>query len=301
MTTNSTQAHTPPYRGRFAPSPTGPLHFGSLVAAAASYLDARHHQGEWLVRIEDLDPPREKRGVADSILRTLEAFGFEWDRRVERQSRRLGVYRDVVENLLKAESAYRCGCSRSEIARVAEAGIEGPVYPGTCRRDRRAEGPRTAVRVLTSDDPVTFDDRILGRHSQRVGRDVGDFVVRRTDGIFAYQLAVVLDDAWQDITHVVRGADLVLSTPRQIHLQAVLGVPRPFYAHVPVVVDAAGRKLSKSDAAHPVEPRRPLRALKQALEFLGQEAPDTADLPEFWTQAAKHWDIGRVPRRLAMR
>jgi glutamyl-Q tRNA(Asp) synthetase len=277
------------------------LHFGSLVAAAASYLDARHHQGEWLVRIENLDPPREKKGATDSILRTLEAFGFEWDGRVERQSCRFDIYGTVVDDLLRAEAAYCCICSRTEIARVAENGIEGPVYPGTCRGDRRPDGPRTAVRVLTGDNVIDFHDRILGRQSQRLGRDVGDFVVRRTDGIFAYQLAVVLDDAWQGITHVVRGADLALSTPRQLHLQALLGVPRPFYAHVPLVVDAAGRKLSKSDAAHPVERHRPLRALRQALGFLGQAVPDTADLHEFWTEAAANWNIGRVPRRLGAR
>lgn len=298
MSTTTTHPSSIPYRGRFAPSPTGPLHFGSLVAAVASYLDARHHCGQWFVRMEDLDPPREQKGAADDILRTLETFGFEWDGRVERQSRRLDVYAAIVDDLLRGDKAYHCSCSRREVASAGLTGIEGAAYPGTCRGGHRPGAFRTAVRVLTGDDPIAVDDRILGRHSQRVEREVGDFVIRRTDGLFGYQLAVVIDDDWQGITHVVRGADLVMSTPRQVHLQNLLDLEHPSYAHVPLVVDAAGRKLSKSDAAHPVDVHRPIASLHQALRFLHQQVPDTENLQEFWIQAAESWDIRQVPRRL---
>lgn len=296
-TTASEEQSRLPYRGRFAPSPTGPLHFGSLVAAVASYLDARHHDGSWLVRMEDLDPPREKRGAADDILRTLERFGFEWDERVERQSARADRYAAMLEDLMRDGAAYACACSRREIATIAAAGKEGPVYPGTCRTGLRKTAKRAAIRVLTHDRTIRFDDRIQGPCAQQVERDVGDFVVRRADGLFAYQLAVVADDASQRITHVVRGADLLLSTPRQVHLQNLLGLPQPRYAHIPVVLDAEGRKLSKSDAAHPVDPRHPVDSLRSALIFLGQSPPETGDLREFWDAAAAAWALERVPRR----
>jgi glutamyl-Q tRNA(Asp) synthetase len=272
------------------------LHFGSLVAAVASYLDARHHDGTWLLRIEDLDPPREKKGAADDILRTLETFGFEWDECVERQSRRSDRYAAIVDDLMRDGAAYACTCSRREIAMIAPAGTQGPVYPGTCRTGPRKHAGLTAIRVLTHARPIPFDDRIQGPCTQQVQRDVGDFVIRRADGLFSYQLAVVADDAAQQITHVVRGADLLLSTPRQIHLQSLLRLPQPCYAHIPVVLDAAGRKLSKSDAAHPVDSRRPLDSLRAALAFLGQPPPETGDVREFWDAAVSAWILDKVPR-----
>jgi len=289
--------NSPPgrYRGRFAPSPTGALHFGSLVAAVAGYLDARHHDGEWLVRLEDLDPPRVQPGAAADILRTLEALGLEWDGPVERQSERFDDYRDAVAELLRYRMAYHCSCSRREVAEGGRSGTEGPVYPGTCRPGPSKPAEPLAVRLLTHDEPIEFTDRIQQRYSQRVLSTVGDFIIRRRDGLYAYQLAVVLDDAWQDITHVVRGADLLPSTPRQIHLQRLLGLACPVYAHVPLVMSADGRKLSKRDGAHPVAASDPLPALSAALRFLGQGVPDTGDLTEFWPQAIEAWDVTKVP------
>jgi glutamyl-Q tRNA(Asp) synthetase len=285
------------YRGRFAPSPTGPLHFGSLVAAVGSYLDARSQGGEWLIRIEDLDPPREKPGAAADILRTLEAFGFEWDGEVLYQSHRTDRYRVVLEDLVARRQAYPCSCSRKEIADSAVAGIEGPVYPGTCRAGADPDRPATALRVRTDEAPIAFQDRIRGALSQRLASEIGDFVVRRADGLTAYQLAVVIDDADQGITQVVRGADLLLSTPRQIHLQRLLGLREPRYAHLPLVLDREGKKLSKQSRSRPVDPIDPLPALQAALRFLDQPLPEQspAGLEELWRWAIERWDIGRVP------
>jgi glutamyl-Q tRNA(Asp) synthetase len=291
----------PNYRGRFAPSPTGPLHFGSLVAATASFLDARAGGGRWLVRMEDLDPPREKPGAADAILRTLEDFGFEWDEDILYQSSRLEAYAAAVADLASAEAAYACTCSRREIASAARPGLDGPVYPGTCRAAGRSLSVHAAIRVVTGDRVVAFADRVQGRHAQRIGRDIGDFVIRRADGLFAYQLAVVMDDAHQGITHVVRGADLLLSTPRQIYLQELIGAHTPAYAHVPVVLDAGGNKLSKRDAAHPVDSADPVPALSRALAFLGQHVPESGNLRDFWSEALANWDLSRIGRVAARR
>jgi glutamyl-Q tRNA(Asp) synthetase len=288
---------TPRYRGRFAPSPTGPLHFGSLVAALASCLDARAAHGEWLLRIEDVDRVRAVPGAADDVLRTLEAFGFPWDGEVAYQSRRTALYEDALDALRRSGAAYDCACSRRDVARAGHVGAEGPVYPGTCRNGLPASATPRAVRVRTDDGPIQAADAVYGAHSQRLESALGDFVVRRADGFFAYQLAVVVDDADQRITHVVRGADLLASTPRQVYLQGLLGLPTPAYAHVPVVIDAAGRKLSKRDAAHPVDPRDPLHALRAAWRFLGQadEVTRAASPAEFWELAIARWDLGRVP------
>jgi glutamyl-Q tRNA(Asp) synthetase len=285
------------YRGRFAPSPTGPLHFGSLVAAVGSYLDARSRGGEWLVRIEDLDPPREKPGAAAAILRTLEAFGFEWDGEVLYQSDRVGRYREVLAELLTRRTAYLCSCSRKEIADSAVTGIEGPVYPGTCRTGPDPDRPATTLRVRTDDTPIAFQDRIHGKLSQRLASEIGDFIIRRADGLTAYQLAVVVDDADQGVTAVVRGADLLHSTPRQIHLQRLLNLPEPEYAHLPLVLDREGRKLSKQSSSRPVDPANPRPALEAALRFLGQPLPEQSptELDELWRWAIERWDIGRVP------
>jgi len=279
-------------RGRFAPSPTGPLHAGSLAAACASYLDARSRGGEWLVRMEDLDPPREVVGAADDILRSLEAFGFEWDGEVMYQSRRGERYADVLRELERQGAVYGCGCSRREIADSSILGIEGPVYPGTCRgRPLDGHGAR-AARVLTTDEIVAFEDAWLGRIERNLASDYGDFVVKRADGFWAYQLAVTVDDADQGITHVVRGADLLESTPRQIHLQRLLDLATPGYAHCAVVTNARGEKLSKQTGATALDVRRPVPELLRALEHLGQRLPaelrDT-DLDSLWGWAIANW------------
>ena len=287
------------YRGRFAPSPTGVLHFGSLVAALASYLDARSQRGEWLVRMEDLDPPREVPGAADSILHTLDAFGFEWDGPVLYQSQRLEAYWEAAKQLLDQADAYECACSRKEIALACKTGGEGPIYPGTCRPGLPPGREPRSLRIRTHAEIIGFEDRIQGPMQQSIEKEGGDFVIRRADGLFAYQLAVVVDDAWQGMTEVVRGADLILSTPRQLHLQSLLDYPAPRYAHLPVVVDDSGNKLSKQAKSIPVDIERPLPALQAALLFLNQAPPEEepASLDEFWQWSLQSWDIGQVPRQ----
>jgi len=287
-------------RGRFAPSPTGPLHFGSLVAAIASWLDARHAGGQWLVRIEDVDETRTVPGAADDILRSLGAFALHWDGEVVWQSRRKPLYEAALDRLRAAGLAYRCRCSRKEIADSGLRGIEGAVYPGTCRGLGLDLSVPGADRFLVPPGSVAFSDRVQGRIAQDVERDVGDFVLKRRDGLHAYQLAVVVDDAGQAIDHVVRGADLLQSTPRQILLQRALGFPTPAYLHFPVAANAAGEKLSKQTLAGPVDPRRAGLLVTQALEFLGQ--PVLAGTPaEMLAQAARDWDPGRVPAGVSAR
>ncbi len=292
---------TPPYCGRFAPSPTGALHFGSLVAATACYLDARARRGKWLIRMEDIDPPREVPGAADDILRTLEAFGFEWDGAVLYQSRRTDAYRAALEQLQQQGDSYPCACSRKEIAQHGRPGAMGVIYPGRCRSGLPPGRSARAIRLRTPDRPITFVDAIQGPQRQSVAQEVGDFVIRRADGLFAYQLAVVVDDAWQGVTQVVRGADLLHSTPRQRHLQQRLGYPAPGYAHLPLVLDRSGNKLSKQARALPVDRKAPLPALLAALRFLHQPLPDErpASLDALWQWAIAHWDIRRIPRRPA--
>ncbi|HUP97547.1 MAG TPA: tRNA glutamyl-Q(34) synthetase GluQRS [Usitatibacter sp.] len=278
------------YVGRFAPSPTGPLHFGSLVAALASHLDARAAGGRWLVRIEDVDTPRTVPGAADAILRTLEAVGLHWDGEVVWQSKRTPLYEAALERLRAAGHVYGCRCSRREIADSGLAGLEGTIYPGTCRRLRLASAPGLAERMIAPDRVVAFEDRACGRVSQNVAGEIGDFVVRRRDGLIAYQLAVVVDDAEQGVTDVVRGADLLLSTPRQILLQRALGIPAPRYLHVAVVTNAAGEKLSKQTAAPPVEAADASASLARALQFLGQPRVEHAAPAAMVAQAVAQFD-----------
>ena len=289
------------YRGRFAPSPTGPLHFGSLIAAVGSYLEAKSRHGEWLVRMEDLDPPREMPGAADLILQTLDAYGFEWDGPVLYQSRCSDAYEAALEQLRRDGWLYPCNCTRREIADSAVRGIEGPVYPGTCRGRLPGREAR-AWRVQTTMQEILFADALQGQQSQVLERDIGDFVLKRADGLFAYQLAVVVDDAEQGITHIVRGADLLTSTPRQIWLQQRLGLPAPHYTHLPVATNAAGEKLSKQTLAPALDLSQPVPALWRTLKFLGQQPPvelTTGSLAELWKWSFNHWDIGRVPQRSA--
>ena len=290
------------YRGRFAPSPTGPLHAGSLVAAVASYADALAHHGHWLVRMEDVDEGRVAPGAADNILRTLEAYGFEWLGEVWFQSRRKRRYRELTEELSRRRLAYPCACTRREIAEAGQPGIEGVVYPGNCRNGLPAGREGKAIRLLTDDREICFTDRIQGRHCQVLERDVGDFIIHRADGYTAYQLAVVVDDADQHINQVVRGADLLLSTPRQLYLQELLGFPHPEYAHIPLLLDDRGHKLSKRDQAHPLSDDDPMPALLQAWRYLGQPLPEeTPDkVTDFWQWAAAAWDINRIPSREAL-
>lgn len=288
-----------PYRGRFAPSPTGPLHFGSLVAAVGSYLEAKSHNGAWLVRMEDIDPPREISGAADAILRTLEAYGFEWDGPVLYQSRRSELYDAALEKLKNDGLLYPCACTRKEIADSALPGIEGPIYQGTCRQGLPAGRTPRAMRIRVDANEIVFEDAIQGTLRQNLARDIGDFVLKRADGFFAYQLAVVVDDAAQGITHVVRGSDLLDSTPRQIYLQQRLGLPTPSYAHLPVATNIAGEKLSKQTLAQPLDLAQPDSALWQALDFLGQQPPQALaekNLADLWTWAAAHWRIDRIPK-----
>jgi glutamyl-Q tRNA(Asp) synthetase len=288
-----------PYRGRFAPSPTGPLHFGSMVAAVGSFLQAKHRGGEWLVRMEDLDPPREMPGAADDILRTLEAFGLHWDGEVVYQSRRHALYEDAVEKLKARDALYACACSRREIADSSVKGVDGPVYPGTCRGGIPGGRAPRAWRVKVDGAMVEFTDAVQGRLRRDLATDFGDFVLRRADGFFAYQLAVVVDDAAQGITEIVRGADLIESTPRQIHLQRLLSLPTPDYLHLPVVLNARGEKLSKQTLAAPLDPAHPVPALLRVLEFLGQDVPpepESGHLDAFWRWAVTHWDATRIPR-----
>jgi glutamyl-Q tRNA(Asp) synthetase len=279
------------YRGRFAPSPTGPLHFGSLLAAFGSWLLARRAGGQWLVRIEDLDPPREVNGAAAGQLRTLSAFGLVSDAPVVRQSERHALYEAALVRLREAGQAFECHCSRGDLADVG--GIHRRCVAGARRPD-----PAVRLRVLDG-TRIAFDDLIQGRQEQDVGRESGDFVLRRADGLWAYQLAVVVDDAAQRITDVVRGADLLDSTPRQIHLQRLLGLPTPRHAHLPLVVEADGRKLSKSAAALPVDSRDPLPALHAAWRALGQEPrvlQGSGSVDALLSAATSAFDPARIPR-----
>lgn len=285
----------PEYVGRFAPSPTGPLHFGSLVAAVASYCDAKAAQGKWLVRIEDLDKPREVKGAAQSILDTLVAYGFQWDGEIVYQSQQTALYEHAFNQLKSKGLVYSCTCSRKEIAdSSSQHGIEGVIYPGTCLKQAIKPNAPIAWRVKTQCFIGEFKDVIQGKLSQDLSNEIGDFVIKRADGLFAYQLAVVVDDALQGVTHVVRGADLLLSTPRQIYLKRLLDLPNTSYAHVPVVKNTAGEKLSKQTLAPALQTHDAKQQLLKALTFLNQSPPDTlgeASLDDIWRWAISNWQI----------
>lgn len=284
------------YRGRFAPTPSGPLHFGSLVAAVGSYLEARRQQGEWLLRIEDLDPPRVAPGATDAILRTLESFGLHWDGEVVYQSARGPAYQAALEQLQAQGAIYRCSCSRKKILSAGHIGPVGPVYPGTCR-GRSVSRPNASWRVDTRGGRIFFEDAVQGPVAVDLEREIGDFVVRRADGLYAYHLASVVDDAAAGITAVVRGHDLLPCTAPQIFLQQLLGLPTPQYLHLPLALNQQGQKLSKQTGARALDPAQRTSLLAQALAFLGHPPPAEAiaDLDGLWQWAHANWDPGRIP------
>ena len=297
-TAQAVPASTHPYRGRFAPSPTGPLHFGSLIAAVGSFLCARQAGGEWLLRIEDIDPPREVAGATDGILRTLERHGLEWDGAVLYQSARSEAYETALERLRTDGWLYECSCTRSEIAARGRRGPFGLIYPGTCRNRPTPTRGHRSLRVCTHERPIRFTDLFQGPQTQCLQETSGDFVVRRADGFYAYQLAVVVDDSEQGITDVVRGADLLDSTPRQIHLQQLLGQPTPRYLHLPIAVNAQGEKLSKQTHAPPLDDSHAAGNLWRALAFLGQAPPAELgrDEPrELLAWALQEWHLDTIP------
>lgn len=279
------------YVGRFAPSPTGPLHFGSLVAAVASYLQAKVHNGRWLLRIEDIDPPREQPGSTEAILSALEHYGFEWDGEVIFQSHSSVAHEAALQSLLNLKLAYRCGCSR-RVLENCPRGPLGTIYPGTCRNG--CDAGQTAIRVRTTDAPITFIDRLQGSQTQHLEAESGDFIVRRRDGLIAYQLAVVVNDEIEGVNEVVRGIDLLDSTPRQIWLQQLLGYRTPHYVHIPVITHPDGDKLSKLTGAPGIPANGGRDVLVAALWALRQSPPAdlaTATVPEVWNWAVQHWDI----------
>lgn len=284
-----------PYIGRFAPSPTGLLHFGSLMTAVASFLDAKAHQGKWLVRIEDLDPPRETPGASDEILKTLEAYHLHWDGDVWKQSNRHEIYQAQVDQLLKSQLAFYCTCSRKPLILKY-----GGYYPGICRGQFTKPDQPASVRLLTHDQPIGFDDALQGHYEQRLESEVGDFIIKRKDGLYAYHLAVVMDDQAQGITDIVRGLDLLDSTPRHLYLQELLGYHTPQYLHLPIVVNHLGQKLSKQTFADPIPKHQPSHYLWACLDTLGQQPPrelknDTPATLLEW--AIQHWDRHKIPRQ----
>jgi glutamyl-Q tRNA(Asp) synthetase len=285
------------YVGRFAPSPTGPLHFGSLIAAIASYLQARQAGGRWLLRIEDIDPPREQPGSDKLILDVLEAYGFEWDGPVSYQSSFRDKHIETIEQLIASGFAYRCSCSRRDLAHVPKGPL-GAIYPGSCRQSHKPG--ETAIRLRTTDESIEFVDRLQGRYTTRLESASGDFVIRRRDGLVAYHLAVVCDDADQGITEVVRGIDLLDTTPRHIHLQNLLKIQTPAYVHIPVAENSQGQKLSKLTGAPAVSIENSRATLVSALRALGQSAPDelsTATLTDIWAWAIDHWQLSALKKQ----
>jgi len=286
------------YIGRFAPSPTGPVHFGTLLAAVGSYLQAKVNNGQWLLRMEDVDTTRKVPGADSEILKTLETFGFEWDGNVIYQTEQTDCYQQALEILQANALIFPCLCSRKQLA---ESGSE--IYPGSCRRRTFPEAQQHAIRLFAEDREIGFTDCLQGEQQQNIKTQCGDFVIKRRDGLFAYQLAVVVDDALQGITEVVRGADLLDSTPRQIYLQQLLGYATPTYCHLPLAVDESGNKVSKSAGATKIELQHKERHLVQALAFLGQQPPPElarTSINEIWSWAIKHWQLAAVPSKTHM-
>lgn len=297
-------ASTPkPYIGRFAPSPTGPLHFGSLLAAVGSYCQARHQGGTWLVRMEDLDSPRCQTGADSLILNSLESYGLHWDGEVLYQSTRTDAYAHALACLRRQNQVYACNCSRKIINAVAKTGKTGPIYPGTCRTRHHKVNAHTSQRLLTENVVIQFEDGLQGHHRYELEAEIGDFVLLRADQLYAYQLAVVVDDAHQNITEIVRGSDLLHNTPMQLHLQQLLDYATPGYLHLPILINAQGQKLSKQSFAAPVPQDRPGPVLCQVLSLLGQvfdPALVEATAAEILEQASTDWDMQNLPQTLSI-
>lgn len=291
------------YTGRFAPSPTGPLHMGSLIAAVASYCQAKVHQGKWLLRIEDIDPPREMPGATHSIISTLDKLGFEWDGEIIFQSKRSELYHLAIKKLQQDELVYPCICSRKMINENGIASRFGMRYAGNCRNRRHAENRPCSLRIKVPSKLFQVVDLIQEPRQQNLWEDIGDFVIKRTDGQIAYQLAVVVDDAEQNITEIVRGSDLLDSTARQNYLQECLHYPTPDYAHVPVLVNQAGDKLSKQTEATAINVNSGSQALWKALEYLHQQPPAEiygAPIHEIWQWALRYWQLDKIPSTLTI-
>ncbi len=277
--------------GRFAPSPTGPLHFGSVVAAIASYMQAKSQYGKWLVRMDDIDTPRNQPGADTTILKSLEVLGLYWDDEVLFQSYRQEAYQEALTFLSEKNLLYRCTCTRKQ--------LQGNAYPGTCRKKQHSSDQQHALRVITDQVAIKIDDGIQGYFQQILETEIGDFIVHRADGLVAYHIATVVDEAYQGITEIVRGADLLDSTPRQIYLQKLLNYPTPTYTHLPVAVDKQGYKLSKQYHAAPIDDSNPVATLISALEFLGQQ-PDKLlaqeNVEEIIQWGIKHWSLDKISR-----
>ena len=293
--------HFTVYRGRFAPTPSGPLHLGSLLTALASYLQAKRQRGEWLLRMDDLDTPRCVPGADSEILRQLEAHGLTWDGAIRYQSQHLAEYRDALDRLQTMDLIYACNCTRAVLKRDSRTGPDDPVYSGRCRQ-HPVEASHQALRIKTDEAELCFDDGGLGRQCRQVAQDIGDFIVRRADGFITYQLACTVDESAQHITEVVRGADLLGSTFRQILLQEKLGLPSPRYRHLPVLTDEHGRKLSKQNHAPPLSKTHAAENLAICLGLLGQKPPAELQLQSptaIVAWAMRQWDSARVPSRLS--
>ncbi len=283
------------YTGRFAPSPTGPLHAGSLVSALASWVDARYHKGQWLLRIEDIDPPREVAGASTEIIDCLSAHGLHWDAEIVFQSTRAQHYELALQTLRNKNALYACECTRKHLRALAADGSHA--YPGYCR-DKGLDEQNAALRVKIHEQEICFNDIAAGNCCDNVARTLGDFIVRRRGPWYAYQLAVVVDDALQGVTHVVRGADLLDNTARQIALQQLLSYPTPAYLHLPIVESGDGRKLSKQTGAQPLDNHNALGNLQQAWEFLGQQPlPECVSVAGFLEKAVSQWKRNRIPDR----
>ena len=295
-----------PYRGRFAPSPTGPLHFGSLIAATGSYLQAKHQRGEWLIRIDDIDPPREQKGATTDILNTLEAFGFEWDASILYQSSRRERYQEAVDQLIKQKKAYPCSCSRKSIIEKTGQTKGEIIYPGYCRNGMQVEHENItnySIRLRCHEKPICFEDALQGPQSVNLEQDVGDYILQRRDHFFAYHLASGIDDVEQNITEVVRGADLLGCTPCQLYVQQALNLASPEYCHLPIVVDETGQKLSKQSHAKAIKPKDSVYLLYKTLKFLGQmpsiELIESSQ-EDIWCWAKEHWRLDLVPKKLQL-
>lgn len=298
ITETSTIKNVMDYRGRFAPSPTGLLHFGSLLAATASYLQAKKHHGEWWLRIEDIDPPREVEGAGQQIIRTLKDYGFNWDN-LSYQSQRLDIYQHYTEALLNNQNAYYCGCSRKEIIlNNSKNNYPATFYPGTCRNGLQGKQARS-IRIQIGNPDITIKDAIQGTQTLSLNQSFGDFVIKRADGFYSYQLAVALDDSLQNMTQIVRGCDLLESSFQQNYIQQILHLKQPTYAHIPVALSQSGKKLSKQLAAKAITTESPQIVLWYALQYLGQQPPNklkTQNLRQIWQWGFENWELNKIQR-----